>query len=485
MKADCPECGAKYNIPEEKLTLKGLATKCAKCNTVFRVFPPEEVPPAVVRKEPEPVKKEVPSGKKAEPDREEIEPGFAETFPKIKENTYDDDLDDFIDDKDFLLRNRPLPRFFAALLTICVLIGVTWIIIQFATDTERAMEKATDRNTYAAANLIKHNVTPEKLIARGIKTYRKSGDNSKQKAIALFKQALEKDPDNLQAGIRVAELKILSGFDSVENKALADEGCIEAKLLLDKNKDNPAAMRANSICLYYNNEKYQAVKLINKAIAQKNNDNGDDAEALLVLAKILYDIGQKDAAFESLKASTKIDMNLFEAHDLLASMFFEKREYNSAVLSQRSACLINPDNYAAKENLTKYEAMLAEMKHDKSGGASYQERIKAARKFRKEGKIKECLNEINEALKVQPGSVTALLMKAHILVDSSPDAALSSASAAARNGSTEAYYLMGSIQQSLGMKSAAISSYENYLMRKPDGSKAYEVKSILKHMKGQ
>ncbi|WP_022663130.1 DUF3426 domain-containing protein [Paucidesulfovibrio longus] len=36
----CPSCETKYNLPDGKITAKGLKVKCAKCEHVFRVTPP-------------------------------------------------------------------------------------------------------------------------------------------------------------------------------------------------------------------------------------------------------------------------------------------------------------------------------------------------------------------------------------------------------------------------------------------------------------
>ncbi|MGE4291720.1 MAG: DUF3426 domain-containing protein [Desulfovibrio sp.] len=44
----CPSCETKYNLPDGKITAKGLKVKCAKCEHVFRVTPPPPVEEAEI-----------------------------------------------------------------------------------------------------------------------------------------------------------------------------------------------------------------------------------------------------------------------------------------------------------------------------------------------------------------------------------------------------------------------------------------------------
>ena len=508
MKATCPECGAKYNIPDDKLTVKGLPTKCAKCNVIFRVFPSKPDAPGEEKTQtPESeVLRDVVASKEADSDSDEKElivddtdssksQEVVEDFPKsvkpvddsktdVKEID-DKEFDDMLEDVDFNFARRFSTKLFGAIVLVALLVGVVFFIASLGSETDKTIEANLDREAKSEANLIKRSITPEKLIALAIKTYQKGGKENISKAKALLAQALELDKENIIVKIRLAELKCQQGIASGTKNEIADEGSLEAKLLLDKNASTPLAMRAHATCLFYNNAKREAIKLTQNAISTHENDKSDDAESYLLLAIIYLDMGKTNDAFESLKASTKYDMNLFQAHHLLATLFFEKEEYRSAVLSQRSACLINPDNSTAKENLTKYERKLALLERNKTEGGSYEDHINAAIKFHKQGHINDCIKELNEALKIKPGSVTALMMKARLFVDSNPQAALAAATSAAKNGSSEAYYLMGSLQQNMGMTSAAISSYEKYLQQSPNGNKAYEVQSILSHMKGQ
>ena len=42
MIAGCPTCGARYRIDTSKLRAEGARLRCSRCETVFRVRPPEE-----------------------------------------------------------------------------------------------------------------------------------------------------------------------------------------------------------------------------------------------------------------------------------------------------------------------------------------------------------------------------------------------------------------------------------------------------------
>src|SRR5262245_38601225 len=48
MIAACPRCAARYRIEKEKLRGDGVRLRCAKCDAVFRVRPPEEEAEPVV-----------------------------------------------------------------------------------------------------------------------------------------------------------------------------------------------------------------------------------------------------------------------------------------------------------------------------------------------------------------------------------------------------------------------------------------------------
>jgi predicted Zn finger-like uncharacterized protein len=49
MIAGCPKCGARYRVEREKLTPSGVRLRCVKCESVFRVRPPDADAPAAER----------------------------------------------------------------------------------------------------------------------------------------------------------------------------------------------------------------------------------------------------------------------------------------------------------------------------------------------------------------------------------------------------------------------------------------------------
>jgi predicted Zn finger-like uncharacterized protein len=43
MVIQCPECGTKYNVPDDKARPEGTPVRCSKCKHVFKIFPEESV----------------------------------------------------------------------------------------------------------------------------------------------------------------------------------------------------------------------------------------------------------------------------------------------------------------------------------------------------------------------------------------------------------------------------------------------------------
>jgi len=52
MIAACPKCAARYRIDREQLSSEGVRLRCAKCETIFRVRPPDPAPPVQVEAAP-------------------------------------------------------------------------------------------------------------------------------------------------------------------------------------------------------------------------------------------------------------------------------------------------------------------------------------------------------------------------------------------------------------------------------------------------
>ena len=52
MIAACPKCAARYRIDRDQLSSDGVRLRCAKCETIFRVRPPDPAPPVQVEAPP-------------------------------------------------------------------------------------------------------------------------------------------------------------------------------------------------------------------------------------------------------------------------------------------------------------------------------------------------------------------------------------------------------------------------------------------------
>jgi predicted Zn finger-like uncharacterized protein len=98
----CPSCETKYNLPDGKITAKGLKVKCAKCEHVFRVTPPppeEETEILTDEMAQEPTPPKAPKPPKAAAPVPEPDSDFDKAFEEAVADGGDDFGGDF--DEDF------------------------------------------------------------------------------------------------------------------------------------------------------------------------------------------------------------------------------------------------------------------------------------------------------------------------------------------------------------------------------------------------
>ena len=481
MRVHCPKCNALYDIPDEKLTKKGLPTKCAKCDTIFRVFPP-----ILDRMEPE----------------EETSSSF-EDFPASKPKEKKHDLGKFrfeskpakqdlygIDDDllgaEFKFYNQPGFKLVLALIGLFLFIGIIYYITSVSNEVYDTVEATEDRNLYSDANTIREETpSPQEMLEKGIAIWRKSGLENKSFAGNLFQLVLSSEPGNLEAKARLAEIEILSGIHSDGMKTTAEDACTVSKTLADAIKDNPNVLRAQASCLWFQHKFTNAVKMAEQSINAKELDAALDAEAYLLIGKIHLDQNKRKEAGKAFQDALQINNSLFEAHHYYATLLALNSKFVPATDQEKLALKINPASSMAKIKLDEYLGKVSKLKNLDEGIGTYAEHMEAARRHRKKGKTGLAIKQLNKALKLKPNSTQALMMKAWLMVDSNPQTALGNFSKAARNGKIDGYYGMGAMQQALGQNSAAITSYEAYIRYAPSGRYADETRSILRNLKSQ
>ena len=482
MRVHCPKCGTLYNIPDDKLSDNGLPTKCAKCDTIFRVFPP--IQDKIEPDEPEPPKESedfpVPEPKP----KKQVEKTFLFDNKPGKQDLYG--IDDDLLGKEFKFYNQPGFKIGLAIFGMILLIGMLYYITSVSKEVYDTVEATEDRDVYSEAKTIKkEQPSPQKLLDNGVAIWRKSGLENMSFSGNLFQLVLASEPGNLEAKARLAEMDILAGVKTDSMKTSADGACTISKTLSEAIKDDPNVLRAQATCLWYQHKFNDAVSLAQQSIKAKELDAALDAEAFLLIGKVRLDQKKKKEAGIAFQEALKINSGLFEAHHYFASLLAMDKKFVPAVDQEKLALKINPTSTIAKQKLDEYLSKVSKLKNLDQGAGTYAEHMEAAKNYRKKGKTGDAIKQLTKALKLKPGSSQALMMKAWLMVDSNPQAALTHFSKAARNGAIDGYYGMGAMQQALGQNSAAITSYEAYIRYSPRGRYSEETRSILRNLKGQ
>ncbi len=95
MIVSCPNCGTKYNLPDDKVPIGGVKVKCSKCSHLFKVV----LPPATPEEEVEVLLDDPASPKPADDQGSDFDAAFEEAV--AGEGADEDDIEDDLDDMDF------------------------------------------------------------------------------------------------------------------------------------------------------------------------------------------------------------------------------------------------------------------------------------------------------------------------------------------------------------------------------------------------
>jgi predicted Zn finger-like uncharacterized protein len=466
MKVECPNCTARYQVPEEKISSKGLPIQCTACETVFRVFPPELVEEEKVE--------QAPVEKIEERQWPSQDPGTS--YP-------DEELDDDEFDE-FKVQNRPSTKILVVVIGVICLIAVALYIKHITGEVFSTLDQVEDKldtGEKVAKDWVPNPTRVFAIYGTGIANQLKDTDKTAREAKRIFAQVLAAEESHIGARARLAELDIITGMRSDAGSELAEQGCKEAGALYEKHSGDPNVLRALATCLLRLGRFEKAEQVAMESIRIKQDDQLVDGEGYLLRGRILSAAGNVKDAEEALEAAVKLNNQIFLTHHLLAQLAATKGKFDHAVQHETLAMQISPNHKEGREKLAKYRKK-AGTKDDAPAEEPKDDWISKSKALRSQGKYSEALRALDSAIKENPGSTTAHNMKGRMLLESSPAKAAEHFEAAARSGSSEAYYFLGAAHQTAGNNAQAKAAYQAYMRSAPNGRFASEVRSILNRM---
>jgi tetratricopeptide (TPR) repeat protein len=253
-------------------------------------------------------------------------------------------------------------------------------------------------------------------------------------AIAILRNVLRADPENLQAAIALGHCQVSAGRWQDAFETFAE--------ILVKDQDNAEALYGQGLVYAGQNRIPEALDVFEgltlqdadfieplEYLIQFDIQNGQVAKAIercagqaerssqnmtlqLMLANLLFDHKQIDAALEQVTKALSIDPKAVEAHTLLGALYEKKGKSNQAKSSYKAALSFDPRHvqatnslallYGAEDAYSKaawhYNAMAAELSPEDAqvlgrlGGISY-----------KQGNLNSAIMALEKSIRLNSG----------------------------------------------------------------------------------
>ena len=368
MKVICEKCGTAYNLPDDKVTEKGTPVKCSRCGQVFVVRRAPAVVPIVLEeeavqlpieppirtapKEPEIQAPPAPAHEPALP----IEEPAQVRVPKAQESAAKRVPITPVAAK-AASAGHPALKVLAALILSVGLFCLAYYIQDTVRKTESVWSRV-DEQTSAAEKLEKEMKAREPMIrASDLAFEAKKLANlwtteGREKAKKDIEESLKANPALAIAHAVRAELLIDKAMDEDQpDPGDLDSAERSAHAAVEMDPELPDGYRALAACAWLR-------KNIDKAqeyLAQARSKSGNDAETLLLQARIALDQKKMDKAVESLKASLAADPLLFQSNLLMAKLYANRKDWDTALQYVQAALAISPDQKDGLAAASNYE----------------------------------------------------------------------------------------------------------------------------------
>lgn len=202
-------------------------------------------------------------------------------------------------------------------------------------DTTAALKKAcgADRPAFEKGYKAYLEETVKKLSGKPV---------AKKRTQAQFKEAVEKDPEDLEAAAALAGMLLERARDRVEARKLAES-------VLDKKKNHPAASLVLARLARLAGDAKQERALLEAA------QEGDppDAKVLLALGKIYYDASEFGPAAKVLEQGRKLEPHDTEFLEQLARVYAQTGDKQQQIAVLKDLVPTDADDFDRRKRLTR------------------------------------------------------------------------------------------------------------------------------------
>jgi len=187
-----------------------------------------------------------------------------------------------------------------------------------------------------------------RLFFEQAKTYERRGDarSHLENAVQLYRQALEREPENPHLEAHLANLLIRLQLSHKDAAQVEEARNLAGAALASAPEDSCAWVAQGRVQLHDN--AYGAARESALEAIEREPRN---TRAHVLLAESLYGLGEEDAAIEKLRSAVNMEEGYVWAHPTLARLLFHGGRYDEAAIEYKKILTVLPDSPNALNNL--------------------------------------------------------------------------------------------------------------------------------------
>jgi len=187
-----------------------------------------------------------------------------------------------------------------------------------------------------------------RLFFKQAKNYERRGDARAhlENAVQLYRQALEREPENPHLEAHLANLLIRLQLSHKDSARVAEARDLAGAALASAPDDSCVWVAQGRVQLHdhaYGTARDSALEAIER--------EPRNTRAHVLLAESLYGLGEEDAAIETLRSAVSMEEGYVWAHPTLARLLFHGGRYDEAAIEYKKILMVLPDSPNALNNL--------------------------------------------------------------------------------------------------------------------------------------